>query len=107
MVLRMFLYLFQMFQSRDRQLPLDLARYFLFRYNEGNNWSFQILWTDEPHFSLIVKVNSKNCFHWAYENSHDMKQTPLHEAKLTVWCGLINIFVLGLYLFEGVIYTGM
>lgn len=96
-----------MFQSRDRQQPLDFSKYFPFRYNEDNNWSFQTLWTDEPHFFLILKVNSKKCVHWAHENSHDMTQTPLHEAKLTVWCGIANIFVLGLYSFERVTYTGM
>lgn len=48
-------------------------------------------------FSLSWNTNYKNCVPWADKNLQDMASTPLHEAKVIVWCGIASTFVLGLY----------
>lgn len=109
-VLRMFPYRFQrvqMLQPGDEQQRVDFANFFLIRYDEDSRWPLRILWTDEAHFSLTGNVNSKNCVHWADENPHDVAPVPLHEAKVTVWCGIASTFVLGPYFFEEVTSNGM
>lgn len=109
-VLRMFPYRFQrvqMLQSGDEQLRVDFANFFLIRYDEDNRWPLRILWTDEAHFSLTGNVNTKNCVHWADKNPHDVAPVPLHDAKVTVWCGISSTFVLGPYFFEEVTTTGV
>ena len=45
---------------------------------------------------------SKNCVHWAYNNPHDVFACPLHDEKVTVWCGITSMFFLGPYFFEEV-----
>lgn len=91
----------------DEQLRPDLANIFLVRYDEENRWTPNTLWTDEVHFSFTGNINTKNCVHWADKNAHDVEPTPLHEAKVTVWCGITGTFVLGEYFFEEFTSTGM
>lgn len=60
----------------------------------------RILWTDEAHFHLHGTVNNKNSVFWASENPHVIDPAPLHDARVTVWCGINCRFVLGPYFFE-------
>ncbi|GBM86759.1 hypothetical protein AVEN_27526-1 [Araneus ventricosus] len=89
----MFPYLFQhiqMLQAEEHQLLLDFTNGFLIRYNADNSRPLRIRWADEAHFSLTDNVNSKNCVHWAVSNPNDVVTLPLHEEKVTVWCGMTN-----------------
>lgn len=61
----------------------------------------------KSHVSLTGIVNSNNCVHEAHGNSHHITLTPLQETKVTVWCGIANIFVFCLYFFEEITSTGM
>ena len=47
-------------------------------------------------------MNSKNSVHWADNNSDDVFTSPLYDEKVTVWCGITNTFILGLYFFKRV-----
>ena len=49
---------------------------------------------------LTGKVNSKNCVHWTDSHPHDAFSTPLHDEKVTVWCGITCTFILGLNFLE-------
>ncbi|GFW35306.1 DUF4817 domain-containing protein [Trichonephila clavipes] len=56
---------------------------------------FNILWTDEAHFSLHGDVNNHNCRIWGTCNPREYTQKPLHSPKVTAWCGFTGSFFIG------------
>ncbi|GFT86950.1 uncharacterized protein TNCV_301941 [Trichonephila clavipes] len=56
---------------------------------------FNILWTDEAHFSLHGDVNNHNCPIWATSNPREYTQKPFHSPKVTAWCGFTGSFIIG------------
>lgn len=64
------------------------------------NADVTIFMSDEAHFHLDGYVNVQNCRYWALENPHELHQQPLHSLKVTVWCGIGNIGIVGPYFFE-------
>ncbi|GFW76868.1 DUF4817 domain-containing protein [Trichonephila clavipes] len=63
-------------------------------------WVFNILWTDEAHFSLHGDVNHHNCRIWVTSNSREYTQRPLHSPKVTAWRGFTGSFIIGPFFFE-------
>ncbi|GFV54609.1 uncharacterized protein TNCV_3578631 [Trichonephila clavipes] len=63
-------------------------------------WAFNILWTDEAHFSLHGDVNNHNCRIWVTSNPREYTQKPLHSPKVTAWCGFTGSFIIGPFFFE-------
>ncbi|GFX48412.1 uncharacterized protein TNCV_4614081 [Trichonephila clavipes] len=63
-------------------------------------WVFNILWTDEAHFSLHGDVNNHNCHIWATSNPREYTLKPLHSPKVTAWCGFTGSFIIGPFFFE-------
>lgn len=59
-----------------------------------------IMMSDEAHFHLDGYVNKQNCRYWAAENPRELHQRPLHSAKVTVWCGISKLGIVGPYFFE-------
>jgi len=59
-----------------------------------------VLITDEAHFHLSGYVNKQNYRYWPRENPQEIHQRPLHSERLTVWCGIASVGVLGPYFFE-------
>ena len=60
-----------------------------------------VLWTsDEAHFHLSGCVNKQNCRYWASENPRELHQRPLHSPKVTVWCAVSAIGIIGPYFFQ-------
>lgn len=60
-----------------------------------------ILWSsDEAHFHLSGSVNKHNFRYWATENPRELHQRPLHSPKVTVWCAVSSIGIIGPYFFE-------
>ncbi|GFU80607.1 putative DD41D transposase [Trichonephila clavipes] len=49
---------------------------------------WNMLGSDEAHFWLNGYVNKQNCRIWSEANPQVYVETPLHPAKLTVWCAL-------------------
>ena len=97
-VLRMFPYRLlcvQLLEAGDSQYRLDFANFFYIRYKEDRRWPLQILWTDAVHFILTGKVNSKNCVHWAEENTQGVALVPFYNTYVTIWCGVEGTFILG------------
>ncbi|GFV83983.1 DUF4817 domain-containing protein [Trichonephila clavipes] len=61
---------------------------------------FNILWTDEAHFSLHGDVNNHNCRIWVTSNPREYTQKPLNSPKVTAWCGFTGSFIIGPFFFE-------
>ncbi|GFU47738.1 transposable element Tc3 transposase [Trichonephila clavipes] len=60
----------------------------------------RILFSDEAHFWLNGYVNKQNCRIWSEANPQVYVETPLHPEKLTVWCALWAVGIIGTYFFK-------
>ena len=58
-----------------------------------------VVMSDEAHFHLNGFVNKQNC-RWAAENPRELHQRLLHSSKVTVWCGVSKVGIVGPYFFE-------
>jgi len=54
---------------------------------------------DEAHCHLDGYVNKQNCRFWAAENPQELHHRPLHTAKVSVWCGISKVGIIGPYFF--------
>ncbi|GFT43362.1 DUF4817 domain-containing protein [Trichonephila clavipes] len=87
-------------------LPADTAQREAFakwafsKMEQDPTWVFNILWTDEAHFSLHGDVNNHNCRIWATSNPREYTQKSLHSPKVTAWCGFTGSFIIGPFFFE-------
>ena len=69
-----------------------------------------MLWTREHRafeayfgngrFHLSGCVNKQNMRYWSAENPHELHQTPLHCERVTVWCAISSVGIIGPYFFE-------
>jgi len=59
-----------------------------------------IMMSDEAHFHLNGSVNKQNFQYWAPQNAHEVHERPLHSPKVTVWCAIDKVGVIGPYFFE-------
>ena len=51
-----------------------------------------VMMSDEAHFQLNGSVNK--------QNSRELNQRPLHSSKVTVYCGVSKVGIVGPYFFE-------
>lgn len=56
--------------------------------------------SDEAHFHLNGAVNKQNFRYWAENNPRLICEKPLHSPKLTVWCAVSKLGIVGPYFFE-------
>lgn len=59
-----------------------------------------LLMSDEAHFHLDGSVNKHNCRFWCSDNPQILQERPLHSARVTVWCAVGEVGVIGPYFFE-------
>lgn len=59
-----------------------------------------LIMSDEAHFHLSGKVNRQNFRYWSAKNPKEHHETSLHPEKVTVWCGVARLGVIGPYFFE-------
>lgn len=73
----------------------------LLRMIEGDDEFVHNLWmSDEAHFHLSGYVNKQNFRYWSNENPYQLHQRPLHSTKVTVWCALSSMGIIGPFFFE-------
>jgi len=58
-----------------------------------------LMMSDEAHFHLDGYVNKQNCRFWAAENLRELDQRPLHTTKVSVWCSISKVGIIGPYFF--------
>ncbi|GFX56537.1 DUF4817 domain-containing protein [Trichonephila clavipes] len=93
-------------QSCHELLPADSAQREAFekwafsKIIQDPTWVFNILWTEEAHFSFHGDVSNHNCRIWATSNPSEYTQKPLHSPKVTAWCGFTGSFIIGPFFFE-------
>ena len=65
-----------------------------------------IFWSDEDHFYPNGTVNTQNFRIWAKENPRIHTEILLHSLNVTVWCGFVETFILGIFIFEEITARG-
>ncbi|GBM39442.1 hypothetical protein AVEN_126322-1 [Araneus ventricosus] len=77
--------------SRDLSLPC--LQYERIAVNNSCPWN--ILWSDEAHFSLDGAVNTPNCRIWGTTSPNVVHEQPLYPDYITAWCCFTADFILG------------
>lgn len=90
----------QALNPSDPEKRTDFARMFLARIAVDKAWPWNILWTDEAHFTLEGVVNTQNCRIWGTARPTVVHEESLHADYITVWCGFNADFILGPFFFE-------
>lgn len=54
-----------------------------------------LLKSDEGHFHPKWYVNKQKFRHWTRHNPKALYESPLHDQKVTVWCGVSTCGVIG------------
>ena len=67
---------------------------------EDGNFSNKIFFSDVAHFTLGGYVNKQNSHICGSEHRQVIEEGPLHPEKITVWCALWSVDVIGLYFIE-------
>jgi len=56
--------------------------------------------SDEAHFHVSGFVNKKNFRYWSQTIPRALHEKPLHSQKVTVWCAMSALGIIGSYIFE-------
>lgn len=59
-----------------------------------------VFFSDEAHFHISGCVNKQNMRYWSRENPRELHQKPLHCERVTVWCAMSVMGIIGPYFFE-------
>lgn len=59
-----------------------------------------VFFSDEAHFHLTGTVNKQNMRYWSPNNPRLMHQRPLHSPRVTVWCAISRVGIIGPWFFE-------
>ena len=59
-----------------------------------------VFFSDEAHFHLSGSVNKQNMRYWSSENPKELHQRPQHALRVTVWCVLSRVGIIGPWFFE-------
>lgn len=87
----------QIIQPTDKVARSQMANVLLQRKAQVQG---RLLMTDEAHFHLCGAVNKQNCRYWSGANPRLLHERPLHSPKVTVWCGVGDVGIVGPYFFE-------
>ena len=70
------------------------------RINENDHLLHNLWMSDEAHFHLSGYVNKQNFRYWSDNNPRRLHERPLYSEKVTVWCAISSLGIIGPYFFE-------
>ena len=59
-----------------------------------------VFFSDEAHFHLSGCVNKQNMGCWSERNPSELHERSLHLDRVTVWCAISRVAIIGPYLFQ-------
>lgn len=69
--------------------------------NNDNNFFIYVLFSDEATFQSTGVLNRHNSHYWSPVNPHWMQEIDhQHRWSITVWCGIVNGYLVGPYFFD-------
>lgn len=84
----------------DKPRRMNYAKFVIEIVENDDDFWRRIIMSDEAHFSLNGTVNKQNCRFYATENPQLIDEQPLHDQKVTVWCGICADLIIGPFFFE-------
>ena len=86
--------------QRDKTQRLEMCQVVLDKA-ESSGTFINMLWTsDEAHFDLHGRVNSKTNVFWGSHRPDIVAEKPLHSERVTVWAGIGSRGIIGPFFFE-------
>jgi len=58
-----------------------------------------VFFSDEAHFHISGCVNKQNMRYWSGVNPKEIHQRPLYSDRVTVWCAISRIGIIGPHFF--------
>ena len=101
--LKLFPYKIQVKQkltNGDQTARVDMCNWFLEKTEQNGNRVNNVWFSDEVHFHLDGVVNSRNNVFWGTQVPDEVSHRPLHSAKVTAWCALSSIGIIGPFWFQ-------
>ena len=74
--------------TSDFSKRVNYCQWFLRAINDNPSMLDILFFSDEAWFQLDGYVNSQNCRFGSSDNPHQFIETPLHSAKIGVWCAM-------------------
>ena len=92
--------IFQKLQEGDFERRAKFCVCFKERLEEDPDFLGRLIMSDEAHFALNGSVSRQNLRFWTTENLREIMETPLHSARVTVWCGFAETSKIGPFFFQ-------
>jgi len=86
--------------ERDYVNRVNFCQTFLQLINQNQELVNNLLMSNEAHFHLSGFVNKQNFRYWSATNLTELHARPLHSSKVTVWCAISSLEIIGPYFFE-------
>jgi len=84
-------------EDADYEKRVVFAKWFLSLPAEAK---FFFVFSDEAYFYLSLPINKQNNRVWANKDPYEGVETPLHDEKVLVWCGISAKKIYGPFFFE-------
>lgn len=85
----------------DPDRRVQTCQEFMSHFRDDSHFFEKVLWSDEAIFKLNGSVNTHNCFYYALENEHRIRNTQLNQPGVTVWGAICSRGLIGPYFFPG------
>ena len=86
--------------AEDQRARVRMCDWFTERMEEDEDWIDDVWFSDEAHFHIDGRVNSKNNVFWGSNAPNQVLQRPLHSKKVTAWCAMNSKTIIGPFWFE-------
>lgn len=90
----------QKLNDTDIRNRLAMCTWFDREIERRPEWLNDIWFSDESHFSLSGKINSKNCVYWGTSPPEFVYEKPLHDERCTAWLAISSHGVIGPFWIE-------
>ena len=84
----------------DHPMRFRFAKWTCDRLTEDAYFAKNIIFSDEAHFDLVGYINKNDCRIWGTENPHPYIEKPMHQKRVTVWCGFWSRGIIAAFFFE-------
>jgi hypothetical protein len=89
----------------DKEKRVKYGEWFLKKIVVGELDPTLYFMSDEACFHLFDHVNFQNTRYWSAENPHNLRQVPLHDQKIRVWCAVSGSRIIGPIFFDTTVNT--
>lgn len=98
------IHLVQQLSEDDFDRRLEFCETMMDICNRDNNFTRNVVFSDEATFCLNGTVNRHNCRYWSQTNPHWVQDNHTqHPQKLNVWAGIYNNRIVGPFFLEEIL----